>query len=163
MRLRDFLKATPLMSLALISVLAKPLPPVVDRPDYIEDASSGDPNERLRPVLPPAPALVLEDKVLESVYYNALAILSTNNRCSDFFGGPSASIEVFSRLMGQVRKDYYAPSVAMRMHGITVNTEDARTRARPDLQSRDAHVGAHGHGVGDEGVSLPVHTRAARA
>jgi hypothetical protein len=130
MRLRDFLKATPLMSLALISVLAKPLPPVVDRPDYIEDASSGDPNERLRPVLPPAPALVLEDKVLESVYYNALAILSTNNRCSDFFGGPSASIEVFSRLMGQVRKDYYAPSVAMRMHGITVNTEDARTRAR---------------------------------
>ncbi len=130
MRLRDFLKATPLMSLALISVLAKPLPPVVDRPDYADGTRSVDPIERSRTVLPPASALVLEDKVLESVYYNALAILSTNNRCSDFFGGSSASIEVFSRLMGQVRKDYWAPSVAMRMHGNTVNAEDARTRAR---------------------------------
>src|SRR4026209_2034483 len=83
MRLRDFLKATPLMSLALISVLAKPLPPVLDRPDYAEGAMSADPIERRRPALPLPPPLVLEDKVLESVYYNALAILSTNNRCSD--------------------------------------------------------------------------------
>jgi len=87
-------------------------------------------------VVPPAPALIAEDEVLESVYYNTLAILSTSNSCSDFFGGPTASMEVFSRLMGQVRKEFLSPSIAMRMQGETINAEDLRTNTRYRLFSK---------------------------
>ena len=50
-----------------------------------------------------------------------------------------------------------------RQRGRRHRRRDARTRSRPVLQPRDAHVGADGHGVGDEGIPLPVHTRSARA
>ncbi|MDQ3473777.1 MAG: hypothetical protein M3447_08580, partial [Acidobacteriota bacterium] len=79
---------------------------------------------------------VSNDEVLESVYYNTLSILSTSNRCSEFFGGSAASMEVFNQLMGQVRKDALSSTVAMRMHGNTINAEDARSGARYRLFSK---------------------------
>ena len=130
MRLRYFLIATTLMSLELITTSAKPLPPaLIDRPGFGDDYPRiSEPRKSV--MLPMPPPSISEDKVLELVYYNAIAILSTRNRCSDFFGGSAASMEVFTQLVGRVRKEYYAPSVAMRMHGDTVNAEDARTQAR---------------------------------
>ncbi|HEX4900184.1 MAG TPA: hypothetical protein VFV61_06590 [Pyrinomonadaceae bacterium] len=125
MRLRDCLIAATLMSLTLITTLARPLPPRTECAD-----GSLKPSAPARMVVPPAPALIAGDEVLEGVYYNTLAILSSSNRCSDFFGGPSASMEVFSQLMRQVRKDVLAPSIAMRMHGETINAEDARSNLR---------------------------------
>lgn len=133
MRLRDFLKAATLMSLSLITSLASSLPPaLIGRTEFEDDLCKvREPvSEPPRSTLPVPPELISKDKVLESVYYNTLSILSTNNRCSDFFGGPAASMEVFSLLMGQVRKDTLSSTVAMRMHGHTVIAANARIPVR---------------------------------
>lgn len=142
MRLRESLIAATLMSLTLTTGLAKPLPPaLIDRPDFAGDRPK--PGEPPRNVLPLPPVFISKDEVLESVYYNTLAILSSSNRCSDFFGGSGPSMEVFSHLMGQVRKEYLSPTIAMRMRGTTTNTEDARTNARYRLFDKVA-INANG-------------------
>jgi hypothetical protein len=135
MRLRDFLKATTLMSLTLITGLGNRLPPaLLERTECEDDyLKAGTPP---RAALPTPPETVFQDKVLESVYYNTLFILSTSNRCSDFFGGSAPAMQVFNQLMGQVRKDALASTVAMRMNGYTTNGEDARTGARYRLFSK---------------------------
>lgn len=142
MRLRDSLIATTLMSLSLITGLAHPLPPaLIDRPDFAGDPPK--PGEPPRNVLPRLPVFVSKDEVLESVFYNTLAILSTSNRCSEFYGGSAPSMEVFGQLMGQVRKEYLSPTIAMRMRGTTTNAEDARTNARYRLFDKVA-INANG-------------------
>jgi hypothetical protein len=80
--------------------------------------------------------LISDDEVLESVYYNTLAILSTSNTCSDFFGGPATSMEVFGMLMRQVRKEFLSPTIAMRMHGETINAKNTRLNAHYRLFSK---------------------------
>lgn len=142
MRLRESLIAATLMSLTLITGLAKPLPPaLINRPDFAGDRPR--PAEPPRNVLPTPPVFVSKDEVLESVYYNTLSILSTSNRCSDFFGGSGPSMEVFSQLMGQVRKEYMSPTIAMRMRGTTTNAENVRTNARYRLFDKVA-INANG-------------------
>ena len=129
MRLRDFFKVTTFMSLTVITGLANTLPPeLVNRTEFEGERLTVA--EPASPALPTPPEMIAKDKVLESVYYNTLSILSTSNRCSDFFGGPAAAVEVFNQLMGQVRKDALSSTVAMRMHGTTFNAEDARTGVR---------------------------------
>ena len=133
MRLRDFLKAATLMSLSLITSLASSLPPaLIGRTEFEDDLlrTRKPITEPPRSALPVPPESISKDEVLESVYYNTLSILSTSNRCSDFFGGPAASMEVFSLLMGQVRKDTLSSAVAMRMHGHTVIATNARIPVR---------------------------------
>lgn len=149
MKLRDFLRATTFMSLTVITSVANTLPPaLVNRTeinhdecevDYLrtgEPARSALPPKPARSALPPAPKSISVDKVLESVYYNTLSILSTSNRCTEFFGGPAASMEVFNQLMRLVQRDSLSSTVAMRMHGNTINAEDARTGARYRLFSK---------------------------
>ncbi len=140
MRLRDLFRATTFMSLTVITSVANTLPPaLIDRSEIdrteceVVSSSVGAP---ARSVLPIPPEMIANDKVLESVYYHTLSILSTSNQCSEFFGGPAASMEVFNRLMGQVRKDALSSTVAMRMQGNTFNGEDARTGARYRLFSK---------------------------
>src|SRR5688572_24458805 len=78
MRLRELLISTAMMSLTFASAKA---------------------------ITPPLPSpLIEEDKVLGTAYYDTLSILSTPNECSDFFGGPSASVEVFNSFIEKVRK-----------------------------------------------------------
>ena len=128
MRLRDFLIAATLMTSTLITGLARPLPPAAIDPSACAD----DALRRSAParIMVPLPSeLIADDKVLESVYYNTLAILSTSNSCSDFFGGPATATEVFSLLMRQVRKDNLSPSIAMRMHGETISARNSRLNA----------------------------------
>lgn len=133
MRLRDFLKAATLMSLSLITSMASSLPPaLIGRTEFEDDLCKvREPvSEPPRSALPVPPELISKDEVLESVYYNTLSILSTSNRCSDFFGGPAASVEVFRLLMNQVRKDSLSSTVAMRMHGHTVVARNAQIPVR---------------------------------
>lgn len=140
MRLRDFFRAATFMSLTVTTSLANTLPPaLVDRSEINRTECEVDypiVSKPARSALPPPPEMIANDKVLESVYYNTLAILSTSNSCSEFFGGSAVSMEVFNKLMGQVRKDSISSTVAMRMHGTTLNAEDARTGARYRLFSK---------------------------
>ena len=140
MRLRDFFRATTFMSLTVITSQANTLPPaLINRTDLDSTECEVDyvrVGEPAGSALPPPPEMIANDKVLESVYYNTLSILSSSNSCSEFFGGPAASMEVFNQLMGQVRKDALSSTVAMRMHGNTFDGQDARTGARYRLFSK---------------------------
>lgn len=120
MRLREFMIGTVFMSIALVSAKAI-VPPVTD------DAVA-EPDASMLPV-EPSP-LIARDKVLGSAYYDTLSILSTSNACSDFFGGSAASVDVFNKFIGRVRKDYFSASIGMRMTGTTTNVFNATTNSQ---------------------------------
>jgi hypothetical protein len=120
MRLRELVIAVMFTSTALVSVNA--LPPAVryDAPEPDVDAP-----------LPVEPsALISQDKVLGSAYYDTLSILSATNDCSDFFGGSAVSVEVFNKFIGKVQKNYFAKSIGMRMSGKTTNVSNVMTKSR---------------------------------
>lgn len=129
MRLREFLFGTALMCIALVTTKAS-APTVLGyecRPDFADDAPSVV-EARTSVARPSAPSsLISQDKVLGSAYYDTVSILMSNNRCSDFFGGP-ASVDVFNQLVSKIRKDVLSVGIAMRMSGATTNIYDARTK-----------------------------------
>jgi hypothetical protein len=130
MRLREFLLGTALMSFALLIAKASP-PPLFS--DEISDGFVSEKEAATEPstsVSNPADLspLIAKDKLLRAAYYDTLSILSTNNICSDFFGGPAVSIEAFNQLVGRLRKDYLPGSIAMRMTGETTNFRSERTK-----------------------------------
>lgn len=141
MRLRDLSMVTTLMSLTLLTSMAKPSPALLNRSEFADDALRAA--TRARTTLPHPPEVLAKDKVLESVYYDMMAILSTTNRCSDYFNGSASAMEVFNQFVGQARKDYFAPTIAMRMQGPTTNGADARTNARYRLFNKVA-INANG-------------------
>jgi len=104
MKLREFLIGTAMMSFTLIT--ANAITPAVPSP------------------------LITDDKILESAYYDTLSILSTPNECSDFFGGPSASVDIFNGLIGKVRKSYFQPSIGIRMSGAVISGFNMTTRTK---------------------------------
>jgi len=107
MKLRAFLIGMAMMSLAFVSakVSARAVTPTVPSP------------------------LINEDKILESAYYDTLSILSTPNECSDFFGGPSNSVEIFNSLIGKVRRKHFASSIGIEMSGEIVNVFNVETKS----------------------------------
>ncbi|MDQ2937591.1 MAG: hypothetical protein M3R67_08785 [Acidobacteriota bacterium] len=130
MRLREFLMSTALMSLALLSAKASPLSlfnhEIGD--DFVsEHEGVREPDPSVSIPADPSP-LIAEDKVLRAAYYDTLSILSTNNLCSDFFGGPALSIEAFTQFVGRMRKDHLSGGIAMRMTGETTNVRNDRTK-----------------------------------
>lgn len=80
--------------------------------------------------------LVSKDKVFASAYFDTLSILAANNACSDFFGGPEAAADVFSRLIGKAQKNSLPSMVAMHMTGRLVEIADKRTNSRYRLFDR---------------------------
>jgi hypothetical protein len=122
--------------------------------------------------LPATPSrLIAEDRVLASAYYDTLGILTVNNRCSEFFGGPETSVAAFSKLIGRVRKDHRAPAVGMEMSGSWENFFNAQTRKEyrlfdkvalntngPFYRGKAATAGPTPHRVG----SVESNTREAR-
>lgn len=104
MKLREFLIGTAMMSFALVS--ANAITPNVPSP------------------------LITEDKILGSAYYDTLSILSTPNECSDFFGGPSASVDIFNALIGKVQRSFFQASIGIRMSGPAVNWTNMTTKTR---------------------------------
>lgn len=80
---------------------------------------------------PPLPSpLIKEDKILGSAYYDTLSILNSPNECSEFFGGPSISVEIFNNLIAQVRKEYFSSSIGIRMSGATVDVSNFETNGK---------------------------------
>lgn len=131
MRLRQILISATLMFLTLSTAKALTLTDPKDpRPDGIIDNRVAAYLDMNMP-LPPAPSpLIAADKVMGSAYYDTLSILSTKNHCSDFFGGPAASVEVFNGMIGQLKKEYRSPGIAMEMSGSTVTVLNVRTKQR---------------------------------
>jgi hypothetical protein len=129
MKLREFLFGTALMSIALVTTKASaPAVPGDDcRPDFADDTRSiVETRTSMSPPSTPSP-LISQDKVLGSAYYYTLSILSSNNSCSDFFGGP-ASVDIFNQLVSRIRKNFLSVGIGMRMSGPTTNIHDARTQ-----------------------------------
>ena len=129
MRLREFLFGTALMSIALITTKASP-PTVMGegcRPNFADNAH-GKGETEASVAMPSAPSpLISKDRVLGSAYFDTINILSSNNPCSDFFGG-TASIPIFNELVSRIRKDVLRVGIAMRMSGFTTNIYDAKTK-----------------------------------
>lgn len=79
--------------------------------------------------VPMAPSpLIAEDSVLSSAYYDTLSILSSENFCSEFFGGPDSSVDIFNRFVNRVRKDHLQSPIGIRMSGLTTSVFNARTK-----------------------------------
>jgi len=130
MRLSEVLISTALMSLALNTVQATtPTDPKgSSKPDGVVGLAA---NPEVRIPLAPVPSpLIVQDKVMASAYYDTLSILSTFNRCSEFFGGPAAAVDIFDQMIGQVRKDYVSAAIGMEMSGQIVDFFNFRTQKR---------------------------------
>jgi hypothetical protein len=128
MRLREFLTSIIVMFVVFVSAKA------LTSPTYNEgwpdtEVDIGDPNiaGTSVPTEPLPSPLISEDKVLATAYYDTLSILNTSNECSDFFGGPAASVDVFNGLIGKVRKGHFSPAIGIRMSGLTVNVHNVGT------------------------------------
>ena len=79
-------------------------------------------------VTPPLPSpLITEDKVLGAAYYDTLNILKTSNECSEFFGGASASVDIFNDLIAKVRKAYFPSWIGIKMSGGVTNVSSFKT------------------------------------
>lgn len=80
---------------------------------------------------PSVPSLLVEeDKVVASAYYDTLGILSTNNECSDFFGGPASSVDVFKGLVSKAEKEYFPSTIGIQMSGGAVNVVNHESRKK---------------------------------
>lgn len=119
MKIREILTGIALLALALSAIAANPLP-------VISDSFPSQPNV---PVDPSALPLVLEDDVFGSAYYDTLAILNSENRCSEFFGGTS-TVDIFDRLIAKMQKNYFSADIGIRMGGETENIFDNQTNRR---------------------------------
>lgn len=137
MRLREFLYGAALLTIALVSAEASQAiasgaltDEEMRNPAVANDNDRGsDAEVNLSEMLSGVPAALLaKDDLVGLAYFNTLIILGTNNACSDFFGGPAASIDVFKQLIGKVRKDYYPTPIGIRMSGETVNVRNAVTK-----------------------------------
>lgn len=74
--------------------------------------------------------LQLTDKERDyrTAYMDAFNILSTNNTCSQFFGGVIAAIEVLNKLTGQLEKEsLHNKAIGIRMSGSYATIQSART------------------------------------
>jgi hypothetical protein len=128
MRLREVLIGIALMFFTLIT--GKAIPSLNAEGKHSLDSPGDNATEANRTpvVLAESSALIYQDKVLGTAYYNTLTILSTANACSDFFGGSEASVDVFNRLMRKVRKEHLSSSIGMRMTGQTTTVLNAATK-----------------------------------
>ena len=129
MRLREFLFGTALMSIALVTTKAGAPPVLGDdcRPDFADEPPSVvEPSKSGTPESQPPPVMS-QDKVLGVAYYDTVSILSSNNACSDFFGG-RAAVDVFNELVSRIRKEALSVGIGMRMLGPTTTVYDARTK-----------------------------------
>lgn len=130
MRLRESLFGTILMTLVLTTYQGNAAPvfmPEID-PEFPEGRQSAGATSIAMPLAPST--IISKDKVLESAYYDTLTILTSNNTCSEFFGGQQTAVDVFVSFMKAVQKTHIEPSVAMKMYGRTSNVVNLETKAQ---------------------------------
>src|ERR1700682_5621342 len=117
MTVREILFGLALFSVAL-NTIANPLPLTADLKFESRVPREGTPTTDL--------PLVLEDNVFSSAYYDVVEILSSRNRCSEFFGD-STTIGVFNQMVAKMRKDYFSADIGIRMSGKTENILNKQT------------------------------------
>ncbi|HEY6122188.1 MAG TPA: hypothetical protein VIV66_19680 [Pyrinomonadaceae bacterium] len=174
MRMREMTAGTVMLFMALlqfsIGVLAATDP--WNEWGAVPETGTGNFPER-KPVfsIPEPPRLVQKDEALAAAYSDVMRILGSNNRCSSFFGGSRAAIDVFGSFMTTIRKDYLPSSVGLKMSGDYTNVLNAATQVKyrlfdkaslnsggPFYRQRVANTGATISGVG----SFPPNSREAR-
>lgn len=66
----------------------------------------------------PAPLLLKhQDELYASAYMDIYRILSVDNPCSQFFGGPRGAVEVFNDLIRQLKKGSLSHNIGLAMSG----------------------------------------------
>lgn len=73
----------------------------------------------------PAKPRPSRDELVNSAYLDASSILSEENACSRFFGGPDAALTVLTRLAAQLHRTRLAPGVGIRMYGHVTDFSDS--------------------------------------
>lgn len=130
MKLREFLVGTALISISLVTAKASvPVPNDEGWFDFGNSCNIASEESMSVPLVPEPMPLASDDKVLRTAYHDTLSILSTNNSCSDFFGGPGTSVDVFNHFISKVRKGYFPVSVGMKMSGPVINMQNAVTKS----------------------------------
>jgi hypothetical protein len=87
--------------------------------------------EAMPPLAIPEPTqFVSKDEALATAYYDAMSILSRSNQCTNFFGGPAASIQVFRDFMAGLKRSSMPPRIGLRMSGDYMNVLNAETKLK---------------------------------
>ena len=67
--------------------------------------------------LAPTPVIVPRDSVMKAAYRDAFEILSRQNRCSDFYGGPAIARVVLNDLVSRAQYGYLPITISFEMTG----------------------------------------------
>ena len=83
-------------------------------------------------LIAPAPPLDLPERpsLLDKAYLDAYAIVSENNSCSGFFGGPRLATVALNALRPRLQTAVLSNNVGIVMHGDIISGTDARTGLR---------------------------------
>lgn len=137
MRIREIFLSTVLMSFVFATTEA--MPPIT----FFEESSPALANVRnVSAPREPSP-LIGSDKLLGSAYYATLNILSTDNQCSEFFGGAGQAVEIFKGLIARAKKVYSPSPVGIQMSGATTNVFNSKTQKRYRLFDK-VSINTHG-------------------
>ena len=143
MSLRVFLICVAIMSFGVITAEATPPMFKTDADQLVElDGHAATVNPAV-PLAPAPSSLIKKDRVLSEAYYDTLSILAGDNACSHFFGGSSGAVMVFNTFMSQIRKDYLARTVGMKMSGLVTTGVNLRTKTKYRLFDK-VSINAHG-------------------
>ncbi len=76
--------------------------------------------------------LTIKDPSYTEAYFDVVSILSDENSCSDFFGGPDKALEVFNQLAAMMTKTYSRQNVGIQMSGdyMTMSNQISGNRYR---------------------------------
>ncbi len=116
MRLRDVVIGTTLMSFALTTVNGGSFSGLLAGKDRDANVAPKAKVEAPTAALP----LIAKDRVLRTAYYDTVSILTSNNACSDFFGGPGV-VDIFDQLISKARKEHFPRNIGMQLSGSTIN------------------------------------------
>jgi hypothetical protein len=119
MKLRDFVVRATMVSLIMISMNADA---------FADDDDEAARTAKLYSLLAQVPSsLIAKDRTMSSAYYDTVSILIEDNRCSNFYGGSAAAIDVLNRLFERAKKDYLPAPIGMRMSGGLISMLNAET------------------------------------
>src|ERR1043166_1959123 len=100
---------------------------------FILSLSPSHAGVQARDAPPSARPLPSHDGLINRAYLDAAAVLSEENECSRFFGGPYAATTVLKRLAGQLRATRLAPGVGRGMCGRVTDSEAPSPASRYPL------------------------------
>ncbi len=97
----------------------------------IEAKEAAEPAATVSLILPAPPLdLPARPSLIDKAYLDAYAILSENNSCSGFFGGPRLATVILNGLRPRLETAVLLYNVGIVMHGPVISGTDARTGLR---------------------------------